>query len=371
LSDTVLLTGATGFLGMELLARLLERTDSELIVLVRARDRAAAAERLRGVLVRLYDSPPPASERVRAVCGDVSEAGLGLSPSDRMLVLARASSILHCAASIAFDLPLERARGVNAGGTARVLELARELSARGQLRRVVHVSTAYVCGRHAGVFEESQLDVGQRFRNTYERSKAHAERIVQCEGSDLPLIVARPSIVVGDSSCGWTPSFNVVYWPLQAFARGLIDELPVDPDGMLDIVPVDYVADAILALHEDVGATGTVQLVAGRHAVSNLALAQLACERFGRPPPRLARGAGLPQLHDSALYLPYFDVHTRFDDARARALLAPRGIACPPLEGYFSTLIDYAEQTRWGKLTPTRQSVHHPVEPLAHAAAEA
>ncbi len=354
----MLLTGATGFLGMELLARLLERTDSEVIVLVRASDRAAAEERLRGVLARLYDSPPAAGARVLAVRGDVCAAGLGLSASDRSLVLARASSILHCAASIAFDLPLERARSVNAGGTARVLELARELSERGQLRRVVHVSTAYVCGRHAGAFAESQLDVGQRFRNTYERSKAHAERIVQSDAAELPLVVARPSIVVGDSRCGWTPSFNVVYWPLQAFARGLIDELPVDPDGLLDIVPVDYVADAILALHEDDGATGTVQLVAGRHAVSNAALAHLACARFGRPPPRLAGGAGLPQLQDSALYLPYFDVHTRFDDARARALLAPRGIACPPLESYFSTLIDYAEQARWGKRTPTRQSAH-------------
>ncbi|HEV7528047.1 MAG TPA: SDR family oxidoreductase [Solirubrobacteraceae bacterium] len=362
MSDTVLLTGATGFLGMEVLARLLQRSDCEMIALVRARDRAAAEDRVMGVSSTLYEDVAPALGRVRAMPADLARGDLGLSAADRREVLRRATSIVHCAASIAFDLPLAQARSINAGGTARMLSLAHELNAAGRLRRMVHISTAYVCGRRAGVFAESQLDTGQVFRNTYERSKAHAERILRCGGADLPLVVARPSIVVGDSRCGWTPCFNVVYWPLQAFARGLIGEIPADPDGVLDIVPVDYVADAILALHDD-DATGTVHLVAGEHAVSNRQLLELACARLGRPAPRFARAGASPRAHmpgvrEADAYLAYFDVRATFDDARARELLAPRGVSCPPLQRYFSTLIDYAERARWGKLSPTRASTH-------------
>ena len=359
MSATVLLTGATGFLGMELLVRLLERGEDELIVLVRARDEAAATERLQAVLRRLYDETPLAAERVRALPADVSLPRLGLSATHRREVLSRTSSIVHCAASIAFDLPLEQARNVNAGGAARVLELAHELNGTGRLRRVVHVSTAYVCGRHRGVFGERDAPgASASFRNSYERSKADGERVVATAGAGLPLAVARPSIVVGDSRCGWTPSFNVVYWPLQAFARGLIDEVPADPDGTLDIVPIDYVADGILALHDEDELTGTINLVAGERAVSNRRLLELAAARFDRAEAPFVRDGALPGVREADVYLPYFDVRARFGEERARALLDPLGIACPPLERYFSTLMDYAARTRWGKRSPTRQSTH-------------
>ena len=361
MSETVLLTGATGFLGMEVLVRLLERTDSDVIVLLRARDRDAAGERLNEALCRLYDERPSSAARVQAIPADMSLAHLGLSRLDRREILARATSIVHCAASIAFDLPLGQASNTNAGGTTRMLALACELSSAGRLRRMVHISTAYVCGKRAGVFAEEQLDVGQSFRNTYERSKAHAELILRASDVGLPLVIARPSIIVGDSRSGWTPSFNVVYWPLRALSRGLIGEIPADPDGVLDIVPVDYVADAILALHEDRAATGPIHLVAGAHAVSNRRLLELACARFELPAPAFAQSGELPGVPEAELYLPYFDVDTQFDDTRARALLQPQGIVCPPLKRYFSALIDYAQHARWGKLSHTRESAQQRV----------
>ncbi|MCA1689501.1 MAG: SDR family oxidoreductase, partial [Actinobacteria bacterium] len=238
---SVLLTGATGFLGMEVLVRLLEQPDTEIVALVRARDRAEASRRIDTVLAQLYELPPAtAAERILALPGDVSLPGLGLDPDDRRAVVGRTTEIVHCAASISFALPLEQARSINTEGTRSLLSLAGEIPG---LRRVVHVSTAYVGGRHAGTFGEDDLDVGQEFRNSYEQSKFEAE--IEVMASDLPLVIARPSIVVGDRLSGWTPTFNVIYWPLRAFARGMLEEVPADPDGVVDVVPVDYVADAL------------------------------------------------------------------------------------------------------------------------------
>ena len=92
---------------------------------------------------------------------------------------------------------------------------------------MTYISTAYVAGCHRGVFGEDDLDVGQRFRNAYEQSKFEAERLVRAAGAGgLPVTIARPSIVVGDRHSGWTASFNVLYSPLRALARGAYPILP-------------------------------------------------------------------------------------------------------------------------------------------------
>ena len=123
----------------------------------------------------------------------------------------------------------------------------------------------------------------------------------------------------------------------------------------MDIVPVDYVADALVhLLDSDEG--GVFNLVAGRDAPFANELVELACDRFGR-----SRPAVVPQVADEAgddhgaVYLPYFDMEVVFDDARARATLEPVGIRSPRLGEYFGTLIDYAEAVRWGKRTMTRE----------------
>ncbi len=347
---SVLLTGATGFLGMEVLVRLLDQSDTEIVALVRAPDRAAAARRIDTVLAQLYESPAARglAGRILALPGDVSSPDLGLRPEDRRALVERTTSIVHCAASISFDLPLEEARAINTVGTRRLLALAGELA---DLRRVVHVSTAYVGGRHRGTFGEDDLDVGQEFRNSYEQSKFEAEREVMA--SDLPLVIARPSIVVGDRHSGWTPAFNVIYWPLRAFARGMLDEVPANPDGVIDVVPVDYVADALVHLLHDTAATGAINLVAGRQAVTNAQLIELACRALGREAPRINNDAAM--IEEASAYLPYFDVATRFDDRRARSLLKPAGIATDDFEVYFPAIIDYAQRARWGKTPLTRE----------------
>ena len=195
--DGILLTGATGFLGGEVLARLLERDQGPVFALVRADDDAGAQRRLRGVLESLLGSAEPWARRVTAVAGDITRPDLGLDPAGRERLAAGVGRIIHCAASVSFTLGDEESRAINVDGTRRVLELARLCADRGGLEYLMHVSTAYVAGDHSGRFREDDLDLGQTFRNAYERSKFEAERLVREHRSELPVQIVRPSIVVG------------------------------------------------------------------------------------------------------------------------------------------------------------------------------
>ncbi|HEV3001067.1 MAG TPA: SDR family oxidoreductase [Solirubrobacteraceae bacterium] len=317
---TVLLTGATGFVGAEVLARLLARGE-DVVALARRPDAAAALE----------------AAGARTVLGDLRDAALELP---------RADTVVHCAASVSFGLPLAQARRINVAGTRAVVAHAARTGA-----RLVHVSTAFVAGRHRGVFREGDADCGQAFRNTYEQSKLEAETLVR--GSGVEHAVLRPSIVVGDSRTGRTTSFNVLYWPLRAFSRGLLPAVPARADGRVDVVPVDYVADAIVHVAGDATVGGTLHLVAGEEAATVDELVTLACDAFGRERPRIVapvESTGLAERSpEAAQYLPYFDMEVVFGDERARSVLRPAGLAPPPLRSYFPSLVAYAEATRWGK----------------------
>lgn len=353
MSETVLLTGATGFLGMELLARLIEQSDSEILALVRAKDQSHADQRLATVLEQLYgEKTSHIDGRVRAVPGEVSEPHLGLAEHAKSLV-DTANSIIHCAARVSFDTSASEALKNNTLGAAHILALAERLHASGRLRQLVHVSTAYVCGDHAGQFTELDLDLNVEFRNHYERSKAYAEHLLRSSVPDLPLLIARPSIIVGDSRSGWTSSFNVIYWPLRAFEAGLLREIPGQPGGILDIVPVDYVADALIALHGHSSRRGTVHLVTGPDAITNEHLAGLASHAMGSKPATFTAG-GAPQLEQMALFGPYFNIQARFTRTSTDRALSPERIVPPAFPTYFPILLDYARRSRWGKRPLTR-----------------
>lgn len=355
MSGAVLLTGATGFLGMDLLAELVER-ERETVVLVRAGEQEQAQARLQAVIARLWDDPPPGVAQVRALAGDLQSPGLGLSTSARRRLALEVDAIVHCAASISFGIDLPTAREINVGGVRRVIELAREIAAEGSLRRLLHVSTAYVCGRHEGRFDEDHLELDQEFRNPYECSKHEAELLLRA-AEDLPTVVARPSIVVGHSASGWTSAFNVIYGPMRAYERGMLDEVPARPESIIDFVPVDYVTSGLLCLLDDQDAAGNYHLVAGERALSAAELVQAQAELLGRPPMRLlppGSQGGLPQGIEA--YAPYLDIRCSFDDARARRALSAAGVEPPAPGDYFAKLIEYARATRWGKRPVSRQA---------------
>jgi nucleoside-diphosphate-sugar epimerase len=312
---------------------------------------------------------------VTALAADIERDGLGLSADRRAWLAERVGDIVHSAASVSFSLPLDESRQINVEGTRRLLAFAREAQATGGLTRFAYVSTAYVAGTHSGSFREDQLDVGQGFRNAYERSKFEAETLVRSEAGQLPVQIFRPSIIVGERASGWTASFNVLYAPLKAFARGALRVLPARRSSPVDVVPVDYVADAIFAL-----ATGpvgpspeTFQLVAGREATTVGRLASLGARHFGRRPPRVLPPLlyrrmlhpllmrGLPErsrraLARSEVFFPYFTMRVSFDDRRARARLSPRGIQVSSVERYLGRLIEFARAADWGRRSVSRSA---------------
>ena len=377
----LLLTGATGFVGMEVLARFLERTDRRVYTLVRSGNEQEAAERLRSTLSTLFGSGERYAERVVAVRGDIETEGLGLDEKAREHLASQVVDIIHCAASVSFSLPLEESREINVAGTRRLLELGELCQERVGLRRLSYMSTAYVAGTHVGEFREDQLEVGQDFRNAYERSKFEAEQLVRSHRDRLPVQVFRPSIVVGERSTGWTVSFNVLYAPLKAFARGVYRALPVRRASPVDVVPVDYVADAVFELsNSPVGPVDqeTYHLVAGRQATTVGRLIELSAGYFSRRSPRAippalykrivhpllvrsSRGKRRRALEKSEVYFPYFSARVRYDDRRARRRLEPAGIEVTPVERYFDRLADFATKSRWGRLAVTRSQAQQQV----------
>lgn len=363
-----MLTGSTGFLGRELLAQLLTDTRADLTCIVRAAGPREARQRLRGTITDLFgaDGWETVRPRVRAVPGDVTRAGLGVEARTLDGIVNRTTHIVHGAASVRFDLTLAQARRINGTGTLRVLDVARRAVRHGRLQRLAYISTAFVAGRHERQFGEDDLDVGQRFRNTYEQSKFEAELVVQAAMREVPTVVLRPSIIIGDSRSGATSAFNVIYWPLRVYADGLLRYAPADPHLPVDIVPVDFVARATLEGLFRGEPSVTYALAAGRRATEAHVIAGMAAKVFSTRPPRfiatplerlvvpwlwplLSMAPVKPFGRAVGAYLPYFLHGSRFDTAHADALLGPRGIEPPQPSEFLEPVLEFAMSTDFGR----------------------
>jgi long-chain acyl-CoA synthetase len=383
----VFVTGATGFLGRYLVGSLLEQ-DEDVVLLVRGKDQECAKQRARESLAwhgRGFDAL--VGGRVGVCAGELNRPGLGLSAENRGRVLERCDSFLHCGATVRMDLPLENARAVNVEGTRGVLELASERQRRGRLRRVDHVSTAYVAGRRIDRVAEEDLDPKPGHRNSYERTKFEAELLVREAARELPITTHRPSIVVGESNFGRTSSFNTLYWPIRIYVSGYWRTLPARRDATLDIVPIDFVRDAILALRSrDDTIGGTFHVAAGQDGAITIGEAVSIVERFFphrksvryvdpswwmrtvHPALRAVAFGGLRRfLRVAEAYTPYLVANPSFDTTRTAAILAEEGIEAPSIESYFERLLHYAIESDWGRRDRSRPAAAGSAPPGAEA----
>lgn len=367
--QAILLTGVTGFLGRHLLWDCLRR-DANVTVycLLRPENHRSAEERLAALIARHRDVlPDGASARCHAVSGDIAMPDLGLDPRARERLLGEVDRIVHCAATVEFDTPLAESRRINVGGTQQVLHLADELLARGRLGRVDYFSTAFVAGKSIGRAYEDRL-IPASFNNTYEQTKWEAEQLVRAAQPRLPITIYRPSIIVGDSKTGYTSNFRVLYWPLKALATGLIIAVPADPNGVVDVVPIDHVVDAFAALSRSEQTLGKCyHLAAGVDRQSSFGeLLQLTSAFFGvrapwTIPPQISYRLVRPVLYATVwgkrrellrvgeMYFPYFSYRASFDRTTARADLDGTGIDPPAVADYFHAIMQYCVDTDWGR----------------------
>jgi thioester reductase-like protein len=248
----LLLTGATGFLGSHLLAVLAEQAPGRILCLVRAQSREAGLERVLATARKLGISLDPA--RLEVICGDLSLPRLGMSARAFEELAVRLSRIVHCGAVVDWSATFSQLSAANVGGTHEIVRLA----ARGGGVAVHHVSSLGVfpmgLSRRDRFAEQEDLSEGELLRVAYFQTKWAAERVLE-QARDklgLPVTLYRPGFIAGHSQTG--AELEASQQLLCAFLRGAVrmGQVP-SVDKVLDVVPVDFVAQAIgkLVFSED------------------------------------------------------------------------------------------------------------------------
>ncbi|HEY6879039.1 MAG TPA: SDR family oxidoreductase, partial [Polyangiales bacterium] len=233
----VLLTGATGFLGGAFLAHTRRLDNIEWILPARGASDADARQRVWRRLTRFVDEATAARILARAT---VVRTDLLAPDALTQEVLEGVTHVVHLAANTSF-IAKEGVFEMNYGGTRA---LAQRLRAVHSLERFVYVGTAMICGDDPSqtVFEDNYPSVGAKHLVPYTASKAAAEQMLRSEFPDLPLVVARPSVVIGHTELGCAPSGSI-FWVVRALER--VRLLSGSEDARLDVVPADYVARAL------------------------------------------------------------------------------------------------------------------------------
>ena len=245
------ITGSTGYLGAHVAAGLLQAYSARLNLLVRAKGLREANLKLWQAMQLHLDFPrfqELLHTNIRIFLGDITQPCFGLSEEDYGDLVKSTDDILHCAASL--NRRSEKScLNVNLRGTLEVVQLARRVSADHGLRRFSHVSTVAVAGRRSNelVCEDEALDWERSDYDPYARTKKFCEHLIRELLPKTPITIFRPSIVLGDSRHAETTQFDMV----QAFVfLARLPLLALRPNDRLDIVPVDFVAESIVTLHQ-------------------------------------------------------------------------------------------------------------------------
>ncbi|TWE13382.1 SDR family oxidoreductase [Rudaeicoccus suwonensis] len=362
-------TGGTGFIGRHVLPRLLEADpQAQIHVLVRS----TSAERF----TRLIEDWP-GSDRIHPVIGDLTEPRLGLPGRDGLTGIKH---VLHLGAIYDMTADADSQQRSNVDGTAAVIAFAKRHRA-----MLHHVSSIAVAGDYAGRFTENDFDKGQGFPSPYHHTKFLAEQLVR-QTDGLSWQVYRPAIVVGDSRTGEMDKIDGPYYffgVLRELGR-MPSALPVLlPDlGDTNIVPVDYVADALVALMlRRTAESGSVWHLTAPRPQTTTALYNAIKPAFDGPtaynvvphqmvqplldlgrksPLRLGRDLLVQQLGIPATVVDVMHLPTRFASRQTQAVLRQHGVELPALADYAPRLFDY-----WAaNLDPDRHRRPDPAGPL-------
>jgi thioester reductase-like protein len=346
-APAILFTGFPGFIGMRLLPRILEgQPGSRVECLVQEKFMDAA----RSAVAALEAQHPHARERIGLVPGDITVQGLGIEAKRARELRRTLTQAWHLAA--VYDLAVARdvGRRINVEGTKNVLDFVGRAP---RFERLQYVSTAYVSGAARGTFRETDLDVGQGFKNHYEETKFQAE--VEVVRSQLPRTVYRPGVVVGDSKTGETAKFDGPYFVLRVMERlpspGVFFRIGLG-FGTVNIVPVDFVVESMAALAASTVSLGRTYHLCDPQPHSPRELAEMFAEAIGKSfaylpvPMAVAKALFAPRPVQRFFGMPrealdYFDDPVRHDTTQATRDLRELGIECPRLADYVARLVAF------------------------------
>src|SRR4029450_10652872 len=285
--------------------------------------------------------------RLDCVVGAITAPALGLAEADARALRDQVAAAWHLAA--VYDLAVSREVGerVNVAGTRHVLGFVAGCR---RFERLHYVSTAYVSGRASPAFRETDLDVGQSFKNHYEETKVRAE--VEVVKSGLPATVYRPAIVVGDSRTGETGKFDGPYFILSAMERlpspGVFMRIGSGRQPA-NLVPVDFIVEALARLSSTDASRGQTYHLTDPAPLSvveggrPLARALGKSFLFAPVPGFVARGLFAPKAVQRYFGVPvevldYFEHDCRYDTTNASRDLGALGVRCPPLSEHVERL---------------------------------
>lgn len=351
MDETVFLTGFPGFIAGHLIKRLAQDGDTRFLLLVQP----SLVERAREEISRIAEETGAPQTRFRIIEGDITKTDLGMATAELEAARRETGTLFHLAAVYDLAVSGDLARMVNVEGTRNVNRFARSLKA---LRRYHYISTCYVAGKRKGLIREDELRHEAGFRNHYEETKYLAEIEVDELKAELPVTIHRPAVVCGDSRTGETAKYDGIYYLIQYLRMQprLLSLINIGNHRVrLNLVPVDFVVEAMAALARDESAAGeTVQLADPQPLTTHDLFEEIARSLAGRSsrvtvPPRLVRPSlmlpfspaitGLPHAG-----VPYFFLDQTYDTTRASKLLEPHGVHCPPFSSYVDVLIDFVER---------------------------
>ncbi|KAI5912726.1 SDR family oxidoreductase [Thauera sp. 2A1] len=360
------LTGASGAVGSAIVPLLLADPETSVRLLLRADSVEHLAQRFEALCEFWRLSPSdPARARLQPLRGDATLPDFGLDADTYGELAADTTHIIHCAASVRMNDPLEKARQSAVGSAQAILTLARRLAASGTLKKVEFVSTVGIAGKRQGILPEQWIDEPRTFHNTYEQSKAEAEALVRAavEHEALPITVHRPSMVIGDSRDGRIIHYQIFYYICEILSgRKTFGLYPALGNVRLDVIPVDWVADAIVAASRETDTAGHIlNLCSGPDKSPTLRDLRLLVRKDfrahgKRPPvglkiprawfaalPRLAALLAAPgrrtPLSTLPIYMDYLADSQGFCNARYLAQLRAHGLALPDPQFYLPAVI--------------------------------
>jgi len=341
----IFITGFPGFLGLRLVASLLDRDrDERVAALVEPR----MVQQAQGAAAVLDP------DRIEILSGDIAERRLGIDPERYTRLVEEITSVYHLAAIYDLAVPLEVAQRVNVDGTGNVIELCAQVES---LERFNYVSTAYVAGLRHGVVYEHELSLGQGFKNHYESTKFQAELWVRDAMATVPTTIYRPAIVVGDSLSGKTQKFDGPYYLLRMLQKLRERNMPIPQIGRseapFNVVPIDFVVDAMVAAGRDPKSMGeTFHLVDPEPLRASELLEMLSREYLGKgpdyrvPAPLVAESLRVGPLRKFLGGTPresisYLNHAVRFDARRTGDMLERQELRCPKFGEYVKPVVEF------------------------------